>query len=115
MYEARTGMTGFLCQRFRLRVRGALEYRHPWLTLGITGEHARRQGRVDTFEAPTNGYSIFGCYAQKDLVSGHFRHSLAVSLDNAADTEYRNHLSRVRSVMPETGRSVKLNYRIHYF
>lgn len=98
-----------------LRVRGALEYRHPWLTLGITGEHARRQGRVDTFEAPTNGYSIFGCYAQKDLVSGHFRHSLAVSLDNAADTEYRNHLSRVRSVMPETGRSVKLNYRIHYF
>ncbi|MBD3165052.1 TonB-dependent receptor, partial [bacterium] len=41
-------------------------------------------------------------------------HSAALSVNNLLDTEYRNHLSRVRSVMPEPGRSIKLVYRVFF-
>jgi iron complex outermembrane receptor protein len=39
-------------------------------------------------------------------------HQLDLRLDNALDLEYRNHLSRVRSVMPEAGRNAKLVWRV---
>jgi iron complex outermembrane receptor protein len=39
-------------------------------------------------------------------------HQLDLRLDNVFDLEYRNHLSRVRSVMPEAGRNAKLVWRM---
>ena len=98
-----------------LKTTGLVEYRHPWLTIGARAEIAGRQGRVDTNETPTDDYAVFGLYAQKDFDTAHLHHTLTLTLDNLADTEYRNHLSRIRSVMPEAGRSLRLNYRINYF
>ena len=98
-----------------LKATGSVEYRHSWLTVGATAEVADRQARVDAFEIPTDGYATFGLYAQKDFVGDHLRHSLTFELDNLANREYRNHLSRVRSVMPESGRSLRINYKVHYF
>jgi iron complex outermembrane recepter protein len=40
-------------------------------------------------------------------------HSLLLAVENIFDTEYRNHLSRVRSVMPEPGRNLKLVYKVY--
>ncbi len=40
--------------------------------------------------------------------------SFVVSIENVLDTEYRNHLSRVKSVMPEPGRNIKLLYRLYF-
>ena len=83
--------------------------------MGITGEHAARQGRVDTYELPTAGYSAFGAYVQAERYATGQRHTVSLSLDNLFNAEYRNHLSRVRSVMPETGRNVRLDYRVYVF
>ncbi len=98
-----------------LKFVGSATYRHPWLTGGGTMEWAAGQNRVDTYEDPTAGYSIFGVYVQRDFHTNHARHSFILSLENLLDTEYRNHLSRIRSVMPETGRSLKLNYKMYFF
>ena len=98
-----------------LKFVGSATYRHPWLTAGGTVEWAAGQDRVDTFEDPTAGYSVFGAYVQRDFLTDHARHSLILSLENLFDTEYRNHLSRIRSVMPETGRSLKLHYKMYFF
>ena len=98
-----------------LKFVGSATYRHPWLTGGGTVEWAAGQNRVDTYEDPTAGYSIFGVYVQRDFQTNHARHSFILSLENLLDTEYRNHLSRIRSVMPETGRSLKLNYKMYFF
>jgi iron complex outermembrane receptor protein len=98
-----------------LKVNGTLEYRHPWLTVGANAEVAAQQDRVDRFEMPTAAFAVFGLYAQKELSSDQIRHSWTLTLDNMANTEYRNHLSRIRSVMPESGRNLRLNYRISYF
>jgi hypothetical protein len=35
-------------------------------------------------------------------------------VDNIADTEYRNHLSRVKSIAPEAGRNFRIAYRLTY-
>jgi hypothetical protein len=35
-----------------------------------------------------------------------------VSVDNLTDEEYRNHLSRVKEIMPEAGRGVSVTYRV---
>ncbi len=98
-----------------LKFVGSVTYRHPWLTAGGTVEWAAGQERVDTFEDPTAGYSVFGAYVQRDFLTDHARHSLILSLENLFDTEYRNHLSRIRSVMPETGRSLKMHYKMYFF
>ena len=98
-----------------LKFVGSATYRHPWLTCGGTMEWAAGQERVDTYEDPTDGYSVFGVYVQRDFLTNQARHSLILSLENLFDTEYRNHLSRIRSVMPETGRSLKLYYKMFFF
>ncbi|MCE2441246.1 MAG: TonB-dependent receptor [Candidatus Latescibacteria bacterium] len=98
-----------------LKFVGSATYRHSWLTGGGTMEWATGQKRVDTYEDPTAGYSVFGVYIQRDILANRARHSIILSLENLFDTEYRNHLSRIRSVMPETGRSLKLNYKMYFF
>lgn len=98
-----------------LKFVGSATYRHPWLTAGGTVESAAGQKRVDTYEDPTDGYTVFGVTIQRDFLANQARHSVILSLENLFDAEYRNHLSRVRSVMPETGRSVKLHYRLYFF
>ncbi len=98
-----------------LKFVGSVTYRHPWLTAGGTVEWAAGQKRVDTFEDPTAGYSVFGANLQRDFLTDRARHSVILSLENLFDTEYRNHLSHIRSVMPETGRSLKLHYKMYFF
>ena len=98
-----------------LKFVGSTTYQHPYLTVGGTAELVVGQDRVDIFEDPTDGYAVFGIYAQRDINTDHTRHSIIISVDNLLDTEYRNHLSRIRSVMPETGRSIKVHYKMFFF
>ena len=98
-----------------LRGTWKLAYKLSNATLGISGEHAADQIRVDTYEAPTDGYSVYGVYASLEYTTRRIRHSVVLSLDNVLNTEYRNHLSRIRLVMPETARNATLNYRLFLF
>jgi iron complex outermembrane receptor protein len=84
------------------------------VTLAAGLEAAAAQDRVAEFEQPTAGYVIVHASAQYGTVTGAFAHSLSLSVDNLTDREYRNHLSRVKSVMPEAGRSVRLVYRLSW-
>lgn len=94
---------------------GSTTYEHPYLTIGGTAEFVAGQERVDIFEEPTDGYIVFGAYVQRDITTDHTHHNIILSLDNFLNTEYRNHLSRIRSVMPETGRSIRAHYKLHFF
>ncbi|MXW16745.1 MAG: TonB-dependent receptor [Gemmatimonadetes bacterium] len=90
----------------------ALKYERPrWWVRG-EAEVAARQERVGEFETPTDGYTILNASAGVRLTLGGRLNVLTVSLDNATDTEYRNHLSRVKDIMPEAGRGLSLTYRV---
>ena len=73
---------------------------------------AARQDRTGPFETPTDGYAVFGLSGGVRLTLDGRLHVITVRLENLGDTEYRNHLSRVKEIMPEAGRSVSVAYRV---
>lgn len=80
--------------------------------IGIGTEWAASQLKVDQFEEPTMGYLILNNFYQYIFQTGDVVHTISLSIDNILNKEYRNHLSRVKSVLPEAGRNFRLSYRI---
>ena len=91
-----------------------LEYGHSRLKIGGAARLSARQDRTDQFEEPTDAYAIFDLYCQFHVSRGNMLHTFTFTVENLADTEHRNHLSRIKSVMPEPGRNVKLLYRVYF-
>lgn len=75
---------------------------------------ASAQERTGEFEERTAGYAIASLMADYSLTTGVFLHTIALSIENIANAEYRRHLSRVKSIMPEPGRNLKLLYRLYF-
>lgn len=95
-----------------LKGHAALKYERPlWFIRGET-EAAARQDRIGEFETATDGYAILNLAAGVRLTVGGRLNVATLSLDNATDTEYRNHLSRIKEIMPEAGRGLSLTYRV---
>lgn len=91
-----------------------LRYIHKNLNIGIVTEIAGDQKRVDTFEEPTAGYVILNSFIQYSIVHGTMVHNISLNAENIFDKEYRNHLSRVKSVMPEAGRNFRMVYKFYF-
>ncbi len=91
-------------------LRGRLEaaYARGKFRLSGSAEAGRRQDRLGAFEEPTDGYVVFGGHAQYNLSIGRILYTFDLGVENATNAEYRDHLSRVKSIMPEQGRNVKL-------
>lgn len=64
---------------------------------------AGEQSRTGEFEEPTNGYAIFGAGLEYRKEIGGGLHIFTLQAENLLNTTYRNHLSRVKSIMPEPG------------
>ena len=89
-----------------------LKYERPsWFVRG-DAEVAARQDRIGEFEKPTDGYAIFNAAVGARLTVGGRLTVLTASLDNIENTEYRNHLSRVKEIKPEAGRGLSVTYRV---
>ncbi len=75
---------------------------------------AARQERVYGAETETAGYSMINLHGAYSFTTGSSAHTLTLRLDNAGDRLYRNHLSFIRDLAPEPGRSLKLVYRVRF-
>ncbi|MBP3192247.1 TonB-dependent receptor [Natronogracilivirga saccharolytica] len=91
-----------------------LEYSLGSLKIGGAARLATRQSRTDEFEEPTDEYAVFDLYAQYHFSRAGALHTFSFTVENLANSEYRNHLSRIKSVMPEPGRNVKMLYRVYF-
>ena len=72
------------------------------------------QQRVFEGETPTAGAGVvklYGVYSRQTRVG---LHTITVRLDNAGNTTYRNHLSYIKDLVVEPGRSLKLVYGIRF-
>lgn len=83
-------------------------------TLTFDAIGAARQDRTGEFEAPTSAWLRFDFGVQSQFVYAGMLHSLSLVLVNATDTDYRQHLSRIKVIMPEPGRNLKLVLRTHF-
>ena len=91
-----------------------LKYLNGNFITGISTEIAAAQNRVDLFETPTAGYAVFGAFVQYSLETGSIIHNISLNGDNLFNKEYRNHLSRVKVIMPEAGINFKFSYRLYF-
>ncbi len=76
------------------------------------GRMAGSQERTGQFEQPTDGYAVLGLSGGLRLTFAGRLHVVTLHLDNIGDTVYRNHLSRVKEIMPEAGRGLRATYRV---
>ncbi|TNE73190.1 TonB-dependent receptor [bacterium] len=91
-----------------------LNYKNGNWNYRVLVKGAASQTRLGEFEEETDGYIILGggLTYSKQAFSG--LHMISIQVENALNTEYRNHLSRVKSVMPEPGRNISVLYRVYF-
>lgn len=96
--------------------RGWLAVRYEANGFHVEGElrGAARQRRVSGLESATAGYGLVNLHASYKLVRGNAVHTFTLRLDNAGDRLWRNHLSFVKELTPEIGRSLRAAYGLRF-
>ncbi|MCY3738295.1 MAG: TonB-dependent receptor [Gemmatimonadaceae bacterium] len=75
---------------------------------------AADQDRPGEFEEPTEGYAVLDLSGEHHVHWGGRLHTLSLTLENATDAVYRNHLNRVKEILPEPGRNLRLLYKMFF-
>ncbi|MCP5063070.1 MAG: TonB-dependent receptor [Ignavibacteriae bacterium] len=91
-----------------------IKYNNENYSIGLSNEFAFSQNNVDEFEEPTDGYSVFNGFFRYSFQNVKLIHNIFLGIDNFFDKEYRNHLSRVKSILPEAGRNFRLSYKMYF-
>lgn len=79
----------------------------------LTNENVLKQYRVDEFETPTNGYNLWNLSFNTSFLFGKLYNDIYFGLDNIFNVKYYNHLSRLKSILPEPGRNIRINLKIY--
>lgn len=90
---------------------GARHERPSWFA-GADVRLSQEQERVGDFETPTEGYALLDVDAGIRFYRWGRAHSVTLRVENATNESYRDHLSRIKEIMPEPGRNVSLLYRL---
>ena len=69
------------------------------------------QTLISKFETQTPGYFLIDTFGSYTFRSDQGTHRLVFQLNNILDETYYNHLSKIKLIMPESGRSLSLQYR----
>ena len=80
----------------------------------VTSRFSGRQKRIGEFEEPTDEYFVYDIGGYFNFSWWRLENMLVFEIENLLDTEYREHLSRIKSIMPEPGRNVKFLYKLNF-
>jgi iron complex outermembrane receptor protein len=97
-----------------LRATLGLDWRHNAFSARPELILTSRQGRVFDNETPTAGYAVFNLNTSYTFVTGRVAQILSLSGYNLSNKVYRNHLSFIKTIAPEMGRGVRLNYAVRF-
>lgn len=91
-----------------------ITYKTPTIMFFVETEYAANQNRTDRFEESTAGYAILNAGGQLVVAAGGTAHNFSITASNLTNRTYRNHLSRIKSIMPEPGCNLKLVYKGYF-
>jgi iron complex outermembrane receptor protein len=77
-------------------------------------KNVAKQSRVYGAEIPTSGYTVVNFHGSYEFNAGKTVHIVTLRLDNVGDELYRNHLSYIKDLVPEMGRSLKAVYSVRF-
>ncbi len=80
----------------------------------VTSRFSGSQNRLGEFEEPTDGYLVYDIGGYLNFSWWQLENMVVFEIENLLDTAYREHLSRIKSVMPEPGRNVKFLYKLNF-
>ena len=75
---------------------------------------ATDQQRTGPFESPTGGYRVLDLSGQYYRHWGENLHTFVLTVENVTDAVYRKHLNRVKDILPEPGRNVRLLHKVYF-
>ena len=78
----------------------------------VTLRKVSPQERLGEFEIKTDGYFVANISGAYMLHSSNLKHKIIFSVDNIFNQKYYNHLSRIKTIMPEKGRNIGIQYRL---
>ncbi len=91
---------------FHFHAEAAYIWQH--VRTGVNTELALAQNRLDRYEQRTPGYITFGALLEFHWSFTLAHYSIVLRGDNLFNADVRNHLSRLKSVMPEKGRNMSI-------
>lgn len=96
------------------RISASVEYERSRWWAGAKVQTATTQNRVAPGEETTSGYALLGFHGGL-RIGNTSRHVIGIRIDNALNTSYRDHLSRVEDRgVPMPGRNVTVTYRWYF-
>jgi iron complex outermembrane receptor protein len=98
-----------------VRGRIGLDFRHSSFTVRPSLTLANAQPQIFPTETRTAGYGLLNLEASYNRASRHALHVVSVTLFNAGNQLYRNHLSLIKDLAPEIGRGVRVTYTVRFF
>ncbi len=96
------------------RLWAGLRFDHKQFHLEGEVKNVGKQTRVYGAETPTDGYTLVNFHGSYQVTTGHAVHTVTVRADNLGDELYRNHLSYIKDLTPEMGRSFRLVYGVRF-
>ncbi len=97
-----------------LKVKGAIKYSKNRFDAGTKFTFANKQTRLGEFETPTDSYFLTDIFAQYRFNTKKLLHTFSLNINNVLNTEYYNHLSRIKDIRAEPGRNISLLYRVYF-
>ena len=91
-----------------------ISYTPTPLHLHVTSRFSGSQTRLGEFEEPTDGYLVYDIGGYLNFSWWQLENMVVFEFENLLDTAYREHLSRIKAVMPEPGRNVKFLYKLNF-
>ncbi|MDM7995777.1 MAG: TonB-dependent receptor [Acidobacteriota bacterium] len=98
-------------------LRGKLGLDARWRGISFRPEvvMAGPQDRLYPTETRTAGYAVVNMAASYTLVRSNLMHVVSAGVYNVGDALYRNHLSFIKDLAPEMGRSARFTYSLRFF
>ena len=91
-----------------------ISYTPTPLHVYVASRFSGSQTRLGEFEEPTDGYLVYDVGSYLNFSWWQIENMVVFEIENLFDTTYREHLSRIKSAMPEPGRNVKLLYKLNF-
>jgi iron complex outermembrane receptor protein len=103
-----------------LKISSEYNYNFTNGNTGVIHTFSDKQDRVGEFETITESYNKLDFYLQynfinkNNLLKASTFSTLSLNIQNIFNTEYYNHLSRIKDLVPEMGRRFMISYKIYY-
>ncbi len=91
-----------------------LDWRHSGWSVRPEVVLVNKQTRLFDNETPTAGYALVHLNGSYTFVTHRVAHIISLHGSNLTDKLYRNHLSFLKAIAPEMGRSVRLSYMLRF-